>query len=93
MDDFHAHLILFTKILQLRHQHATEESTPITTRQLESLIRLSQARAKIELATVVTSQHASDVVGLLKEALVDAATDEYGVVDFSRYGIRRALIH
>eukprot|EP01138_Halocafeteria_seosinensis_P007963 gb/GECG01008136.1/.p1 GENE.gb/GECG01008136.1/~~gb/GECG01008136.1/.p1 ORF type:complete len:855 (+),score=103.16 gb/GECG01008136.1/:1-2565(+) len=76
--------ILQNFYLELRHQHATEESTPITTRQLESLIRLAQARAKIELTNVVTVQHAKDVVGLLKEALVDAATDEYGVVDFSR---------
>ena len=61
-----------------------DDAAPVTTRQLESLIRLSQARAKIELRTQVTKQDALEVIALMKETLVDMCTDEFGVVDFRR---------
>lgn len=70
--------------LTLRRQHSSGDSTPITTRQLESLIRLSEARAKIELRELVTRQDAEDVVDMLKESLFEAVTDDFGVVDFSK---------
>lgn len=60
--------------LSLRRTHA--DSTPITTRQLEALIRLAEARAKAELREVVTAAHAEDVVHLLRESMVDV--DEGG---------------
>merc|ERR1719348_1027322 len=41
--------VLQTFFLELRAQHQTADSTPITTRQLESMIRLTEARAKLEL--------------------------------------------
>lgn len=44
--------------LKLRRENKTPEGTPITTRQLESLIRLAEARAKLELQEVVTANHA-----------------------------------
>lgn len=59
---------------------------PITTRQLESLVRLSQARARVEMRARVSKQDAQDVVGLMKQSLLDAATDAMGFVDFSRAG-------
>ena len=61
-----------------------DDAAPVTTRQLESLIRLSQARAKIELRTRVTKRDALEVIALMKETLVDMCTDEFGVVDFRR---------
>ena len=70
--------------LTLRREHMTPDSTPITTRQLESVIRLAEARAKLELRELVTAQDAADVVELMRESLVEAATDEFGTVDFSR---------
>jgi DNA helicase MCM8 len=51
---------------QLREDHKTADSTPVTTRQLESMIRLSEARAKAELREVVTVQDAEDVVEIIK---------------------------
>jgi hypothetical protein len=55
---------------ELRLKHGSDEGMPITTRQLESLLRLSEARAKIELAEFVTRDHALDVV--VRDGLDDA---------------------
>jgi DNA helicase MCM8 len=70
--------------LSLRKSHISKDSTPITTRQLESLIRLSQARAKIELRSVVSEQDALDVIEIMKDSLNDVLTDEKGQLDFRR---------
>jgi hypothetical protein len=40
----------------LRKRNHTMDSTPITTRQLEALVRLTQARAKMELRELATEQ-------------------------------------
>jgi DNA helicase MCM8 len=68
----------------LRKSYHSPDSIPITTRQLESLIRLAQARAKIELREEVTEEDALDVVEIMKESLYDVLTDEYGQLDFRR---------
>ena len=64
----------------------TSGSVPITTRQLESLIRLAQARAKLEIRTLVTKQDALDVIEILKESMLDTLTTESGELDFGRSG-------
>ena len=61
-------------------------SIPVTTRHLESLIRLSQARARMELRDVVTAEDAQDVIDLLHESLLDAFTNEAGEVEVGRKG-------
>lgn len=76
--------VLQSYYLKLRQQYHTSDSTPITTRQLESLIRLAQARAKIELRDKVTEQDALDVIEIMSESLYDVLTDETGQVDLSR---------
>ena len=70
--------------LGLREKYQNSDCTPITTRQLESLIRLSQARAKLGLRSTVTQQDAEDVIGLMKESLYEVLQDETGIVDFTR---------
>jgi len=64
------------------------DSVPITTRQLEALIRLSQARAKACLREFVLKEDALDVVELLKRSVEQVHTDEFGMVDKSRAGAR-----
>jgi DNA helicase MCM8 len=76
--------ILQSYYLKLRQNHHSSDSTPITTRQLESLIRLAQARAKIELRESVTEQDALDVIEIMSESLYDVLTDETGQVDLTR---------
>ncbi|KAF1322196.1 DNA helicase, partial [Globisporangium splendens] len=82
--------LLQKKYLELRaagesNQNAAD-SIPITTRQLESLIRLSQARAKADFSEVVTEQHAQDVVDIMQECLLDTYITEDGNLDFGRSG-------
>ncbi|XP_072024490.1 DNA helicase MCM8-like [Amphiura filiformis] len=79
-----AAIVLQNFYLELRKQHQGLDSTPITTRQLESLIRLSEARARLELRENVTQQDAEDVVELMKFSMVDTYSDEFGILDFQR---------
>jgi len=79
-----ASAVLKAFYLDLRSQQQDADSTPVTTRQLESLIRLAQARARIELEEVVSKLHAEDVVELMRSSLFDALTDEFGNIDYSR---------
>ncbi|CAG7726014.1 unnamed protein product [Allacma fusca] len=48
--------------LDLRKHHRHLDSTPVTTRQLESLVRLTEARAKAELREIATVEDARDVL-------------------------------
>ncbi|XP_074349336.1 putative DNA helicase MCM8 isoform X1 [Apium graveolens] len=72
--------------LKLRDHNTSADSTPITARQLESLVRLAEARARVDLREEITGQDALDVVEIMKESLYDKYVDEYGVVDFARSG-------
>jgi DNA helicase MCM8 len=44
--------------LQLRGHDTSGDGTPITARQLESLVRLAEARARLELREEITAQDA-----------------------------------
>ncbi|KAF9980885.1 DNA replication licensing factor mcm8 [Mortierella antarctica] len=51
--------------LLLRARHRSPDGTPVTTRQLESLIRMSEAKARMELREVVTKRDAMDVIEII----------------------------
>ncbi|TDH01569.1 hypothetical protein EPR50_G00181570, partial [Perca flavescens] len=70
--------------LSLRSQAHSSDSTPITTRQLESLIRLTEARARLELRETATRSDAEDVVEIMKHSLADTYSDGLGNLDFER---------
>tara|TARA_B110000305_G_scaffold224022_1_gene269109 strand:- start:33 stop:590 length:558 start_codon:yes stop_codon:yes gene_type:complete len=59
---------------------------PITTRQLESMIRLCQARAKACMRMWVTEDDAKDVVEIMKLSVYDVNVTESGSFDVSRGG-------
>jgi DNA replicative helicase MCM subunit Mcm2 (Cdc46/Mcm family) len=59
--------------LDLRQKHRSPDSTPITTRQIESLIRLAEARARLELREEVTAADALDVVEIMRMSMIDTA--------------------
>ncbi|KAK4874713.1 hypothetical protein RN001_014073 [Aquatica leii] len=56
----------------------------ITPRQLESMIRLTQARAKAELREEATAEDAVDVLEIMRNSFIDIFTDETGTLDFRR---------
>ena len=62
--------------LQLRAGQRGADSVPITARQLESLVRLAEARARMDLREDVTRQDALDAVAVVRETIVfDAVAD------------------
>ncbi|XP_066254993.1 DNA helicase MCM8-like [Euwallacea similis] len=70
--------------VSLRRQFATGDCTPVTARQLLSLIRLIQARAKAELREAASEQDAKDVIEIMRHSLMEVFTDETGMVDTTR---------
>eukprot|EP01063_Lacrimia_lanifica_P017713 TRINITY_DN24738_c0_g1_i1.p1 TRINITY_DN24738_c0_g1~~TRINITY_DN24738_c0_g1_i1.p1 ORF type:complete len:750 (+),score=220.75 TRINITY_DN24738_c0_g1_i1:87-2336(+) len=77
--------VLLEYYLQLRKAGDSKDAMIITTRQLESLIRLAQARAKVEFRSIVTAEDATEVIELMKRSLYQMCTDvETGKVDSNR---------
>ncbi|KAK8082208.1 minichromosome maintenance protein 4 (cell division control protein 54) [Apiospora saccharicola] len=62
---------------------AAEKRITATTRQLESMIRLAEAHAKMRLCTVVTKEDVEEAYRLIQTALKTAATDAQGRIDMS----------
>lgn len=63
---------------------AAERRITATTRQLESMIRLAEAHAKMRLSDFVTRDDVVEAVRLIKSALKQAATDvRTGLIDMS----------
>ncbi|EPE26323.1 Nucleic acid-binding protein [Glarea lozoyensis ATCC 20868] len=63
---------------------AAERRITATTRQLESMIRLAEAHAKMRLSDTVTRSDVQEAVRLIKSALKQAATDaRTGLIDMS----------
>ncbi|KAK4659269.1 MCM DNA helicase complex subunit [Podospora pseudocomata] len=62
---------------------AAEKRITATTRQLESMIRLSEAHARMRLSETVTQNDVKEAVRLIKSALKTAATDAQGRIDMS----------
>jgi DNA helicase MCM8 len=71
--------------IHLRHKSQRINGfSPITMRQLESLIRLTQARAKCEMRLVCTASDANDVIEIMRTSMFDYYENEVGLLDFSR---------
>ncbi|KAM7327272.1 hypothetical protein ACRRTK_013639 [Alexandromys fortis] len=70
--------------LELRKQSQCMSSSPITTRQLESLIRLTEARARLELREEATKEDAEDIIEIMKHSMLGTYSDEFGNLDFER---------
>jgi DNA helicase MCM8 len=70
--------------MDMRKMQVGPDSLPCTARQLEALFRMSIARARIEMAEVVTAEHVNDVLALVRFSMSDVLATEPGVLKFSR---------
>ena len=62
--------------LSMRGRSKTDSPVSITVRQLEALVRLSEASARMRLSNVVTSEDAKLAIELMYDALKDVALDK-----------------
>lgn len=60
------------------------DSVPVTTRQLEALIRMTQARARLQLASEATIEHARDVLAILRYTMIDVLSTDTGTLEMKR---------
>ncbi|XP_029342718.1 DNA replication licensing factor Mcm6 [Acyrthosiphon pisum] len=60
----------YTQLRQRDSQSSTKSTWRITVRQLESLIRLSEAMAKMECSDHVTPKHVSEAFSLLNKSII-----------------------
>lgn len=70
--------------IELRAVRQGDNSIPVTTRQLEAMIRLTQARARAELTDVATAQHAIDVITLVRHTMIDVLSTDVGTIQLQR---------
>ncbi|KCV68233.1 hypothetical protein H696_05157 [Fonticula alba] len=70
--------------LELRSKYAAYDSTLITTRQLESLIRLAEAHARAHLREFVLEEDALAATALMKHSVFSTLEDEHNQLQFGR---------
>ncbi|XP_050068725.1 DNA helicase MCM8-like [Anopheles maculipalpis] len=70
--------------VELRRSQHEMDMIPVTTRQLEGLIRLTQARAKIDLSPEATVAHVRDVLAILRQSMLDVFSTDDGDLQFTR---------
>ncbi|KAG5347331.1 MCM8 helicase, partial [Acromyrmex charruanus] len=72
--------VLQNYYLKLRAKNEQFSSIPIFNRQLEAMIRLTEARAKLELRMEATESDALDVIDILRYAVIDTIEDDRDVM-------------
>jgi DNA replication licensing factor MCM5 len=81
-----SHFVGIRRQVARAEQDANQRSSiPITVRQLESLVRISEALAKIELAPVATERHVDEAMRLFLGSTMDAVMSAGG--DTSTLGL------
>lgn len=74
--------LLVESYIKMRSQGASRKTVSATPRQLESIIRLSEARAKLRFSQSVDVEDVEEALRLVKVAIQQAATDpETGLID------------
>lgn len=70
--------------LELRSTQQGNSSIPVTTRQLEAMIRLTQARARAELCDEATAEHALDIITIVRYSMIDVFSTDMGTLQLGR---------
>jgi len=72
--------------VKFRSANKDSRAVPITARQLEALVRLAEASAKIRLSMEVTKKDAERAVRVMQFSLERIAMDAQGIIDIDRIG-------
>ncbi|AIF69489.1 hypothetical protein PAP_05430 [Palaeococcus pacificus DY20341] len=83
MDEIKRYYIRMRKRAKVGNSEEGVKPMPITARQLEALIRLSEAHARMRLSDVVTREDAKEAIAIMEYALKQVAMDEEGMLDIS----------
>lgn len=70
--------------MELRSAQCSTDAIPVTTRQLEALVRMTQSRARIDFSEEATHYHVRDVISIVKYSLKDVLTSDCGSVQTNR---------
>lgn len=70
--------------MELRKTSHGLDAIPVTTRQLEALIRLTQARARVELADLASIEHALDALAIFRYTMVEVLSSDDGTLQMTR---------
>jgi len=73
----------YLKMRNLYNQTPTK-SIPITARQMEALIRLTQASARARLSNIATAEDAKRAIKIIQHFIEDIATTPEGTIDIDR---------
>jgi len=72
--------VLKNKYVSIRQEMKAEKSVPITVRQLEAIIRISESLAKMELRDEVDVSHVDEALKMFNRSTMDAANVDRGTV-------------
>ncbi len=76
--------ILTDFYVNLRQTHKRSSGcNPVTMRQLESLMRLTQARARVDFRQVCTAKDAKQVIEIIKSSMIDYYESETSMLEFT----------
>jgi len=75
---------LRSEVKKLEEQTSQRTSIPITVRQLEAIIRISESFAKMRLSTVVTESDVQEALELFKNSTMDAVNQGQGEGNLTR---------
>lgn len=84
---------LYNFYTEIRSTQQGIDSVPVTIRQLEALIRLTQARARLELCDIATVDHARDVLAIFRYTTADILHPDPGPQKINRNVIGPILSH
>lgn len=83
MDEIKHYYVRMRKGFKKSGEEEGVRPIPITARQLEALIRLSEAHARMRLSETVTREDAREAIRIVEEMIRKIATDEEGTLDVS----------
>ncbi|ASJ06536.1 hypothetical protein [Thermococcus pacificus] len=83
MDEIKRYYVRMRKGFKRSGEDEGVQPIPVTARQLEALIRLSEAHARMRLSETVTREDARAAIQIIEEMIKNVATDEEGTLDIS----------